>query len=591
MKVMMYKPNDVFSDNNAELTYVQAMVAGILQASGCEVEQLLSPPSNNLFIRDHVALLERDPVVIRNEITHDIDFIIQQISGVLPKNCETVTIRSSFVGGNILRVSCGELSTLFYGDYNEEAWTDERIAFYAMFFKAKPTTNSPDKFIDELNQLKKTTNPSIFQNTVFKLLRVNNTLPSERPIFEDFYYHLDCFITFVPDGKIIVLNKKMLQPMAYTALIEAVGEESIIDLAYDEYLKIPLIFNPIVIPLHKNRFLLLCSTLPEALICKLESFGYYVITPASLNSAHFRFNAELAEHVTKSLNGLGWRTKIDALVSEMPGYQIPYSLSNIKHIISLLSRKESASAIIGKLMASQAPFQVMTKNEALLLLSVPSQAYQGLKGGNEKERVKQYLQLLCTYNPSIAFDFTEFDKVDAPLEIILLKRKSQKTDISFVVNKGSIHCLTQECPTRTSAGNIELYSPAQPLFTLRNDLALLKKYQLKKETLFPTTDIALRRAAGEGNLRDVVNLIGCGAAINAQGKTNGYTALHWACQFGHVDVIEYLIVEGGADPMILSIDTIPKKPFDLIPADRDDLRERWALFLNPQRGDLNVGLF
>ena len=83
-------------------------------------------------------------------------------------------------------------------------------------------------------------------------------------------------------------------------------------------------------------------------------------------------------------------------------------------------------------------------------------------------------------------------------------------------------------------------------------------------------DTVLRRAAGEGNIDDVINSIERGADVNSQSSSNGYTALHWACHFGYVYIIQCLI-QRGANHNIMSKTPIQKTPFELIPSDRKDL--------------------
>ena len=60
--------------------------------------------------------------------------------------------------------------------------------------------------------------------------------------------------------------------------------------------------------------------------------------------------------------------------------------------------------------------------------------------------------------------------------------------------------------------------------------------------------MALIYAAQNGHLNEVKRLIEQGYDVNErQNDKHGYTALNWACQQGYIDVVQWLIEEGGAD--------------------------------------------
>ncbi|KAF6198778.1 hypothetical protein GE061_006800 [Apolygus lucorum] len=62
---------------------------------------------------------------------------------------------------------------------------------------------------------------------------------------------------------------------------------------------------------------------------------------------------------------------------------------------------------------------------------------------------------------------------------------------------------------------------------------------------------SLRKAACEGDLDLVIELILKGTNVNARQIINGWTPLHWAAKRGRAEIVRYLL-EKGADPNILT---------------------------------------
>eukprot|EP00301_Raphidiophrys_heterophryoidea_P019310 c4269_g1_i1.p2 GENE.c4269_g1_i1~~c4269_g1_i1.p2 ORF type:complete len:117 (+),score=12.31 c4269_g1_i1:191-541(+) len=62
----------------------------------------------------------------------------------------------------------------------------------------------------------------------------------------------------------------------------------------------------------------------------------------------------------------------------------------------------------------------------------------------------------------------------------------------------------------------------------------------------PETDIntQLKQAAKDGNLPQVQQMLSLGASVRHSDK-RGYTALYWACRYGHAEIAKILIDQGA----------------------------------------------
>lgn len=566
----MYNPKTIFMNDSAQFAYVQALIASIIKASGCEIELIESTDSNNYFIRDHFIITGLDDIAITSQKTKDIQTIIKKMAPILPETMSTVAIKSEFFGGNTFQIVHGQTNTVYF------AHDGARLMSSGSFFR--PEQFDPTVMIDELN-LYKEENPASFARTQFKALSIQTKEKEHRDIWEHYYYHLDCFMLFVPNGKVILLNKKMLKEASYKELERQVGTENLIDLEHD-YLGNPVLFNMVVIPLPNNRHLLLGPSLPQPLIDKLESLGYYVITPESLKSTHPRFNESLAKQVNRYLHEAGWQSDKDQLISQtIPEFHHDFSLKNFRFLVHMLTSVKNAIILL-KIVTGVLDFPLMdfhpTKSERLLFIQLLGQfipAFGGTKsflnGASEKEKIKYYLQILCACDHEIDFDFAQFDScANIPENIHFISRARNGDEISFVSNKGSVHCMLQECPMPVD-GKMQLYSAATPLFNPISHHELSRRYQ-GADLHPPGLDLILRRAAARGNITDIGIALEAGAHINSQDERRGYTALHWACLNGHRDVIQFLI-QKGADPTITSNPANPQHPFDLTSIDLSDI--------------------
>lgn len=148
---------------------------------------------------------------------------------------------------------------------------------------------------------------------------------------EHFYYHLDCFMQVMPDGRLIILNKKILSEADQLRLQHLFGDK-FIDLAYPDYLTNPVIFNFIAIP-NEDSFTLISPTLPDSVLEGLAKLGLSLITPESLDAEHARYDKEHAKKVAEILRSEGY---VDANAVNLATHLAPnihgYRLDNGKRL-------------------------------------------------------------------------------------------------------------------------------------------------------------------------------------------------------------------------------------------------------------------
>ena len=125
----------------------------------------------------------------------------------------------------------------------------------------------------------------------------NKSLP-ELIALSKYYYHLDCFMQSLPNGKIMILNMDILSPESQDKLIQFIGKDNIIDLKHD-YINEPCLLNFITISSKDGSQKILAPKLPDSIKQQIQQLGIEVITPATFDPNHSDYNAALSEKVEK----------------------------------------------------------------------------------------------------------------------------------------------------------------------------------------------------------------------------------------------------------------------------------------------------
>lgn len=126
----------------------------------------------------------------------------------------------------------------------------------------------------------------------------------------DYVYHLDCFMQVMPDGKVLILNSAILAKDSLARLQQALGD-SWIDLAYEDYLTRPILFNFLTIP-YQQRWRILSNRLPASLYDQLTHLGYELITPETFLPLSPRYHEAFNQATLKALRQVGYTKTVDS---------------------------------------------------------------------------------------------------------------------------------------------------------------------------------------------------------------------------------------------------------------------------------------
>ena len=80
-------------------------------------------------------------------------------------------------------------------------------------------------------------------------------------------------------------------------------------------------------------------------------------------------------------------------------------------------------------------------------------------------------------------------------------------------------------------------------YSARNDLPILNE---EKEEIDDSFDTLLYTLISKGNIEDVQDILEKNSTVVNKPNDFGYTPLHLAAEFGHIDIIE-LLIEYGAE--------------------------------------------
>lgn len=250
--------------------------------------------SGNDYFRDRAFLLK-----YRRPGSTSVTKLVVQSShakNVLPPEfCEKLTkagykslnLKSRFEGGNLCLVG----DVLFYGPRGQAKVKGEDYDRLIREISAEFSKIKGLKFggvLEYSRELKRAaTELERFAPTQFFCPVSPELLPYMKAL--DFYYHLDCFITPLPNGKVLILNMNLLDAESQRKLEEAVGgRENIIDLAYPDLYTQPSLMNLVPIVRPDGSIVILTHQLPPSVESALRRQlakhcpGYTLLTPRML---------------------------------------------------------------------------------------------------------------------------------------------------------------------------------------------------------------------------------------------------------------------------------------------------------------------
>jgi N-dimethylarginine dimethylaminohydrolase len=238
-----------------------------------------------VFIRDPIFTFhDKELIIICDKMINDSQYILPS----LPHNYKKLFLKNSyFEGGNMLYSPKSKM--LFHGSTP------------GGFYKQSAHPNQYDTN-NELNKVLKEYDISVYGLELHSKIRYNSSGISPA---NNEYYHLDCFMTCLPDNKILILNMDILCPESQAFLRE---HFEIIDMKYENYIHEAFIPNPLCIGTPENYTVLFSYRLPEKCKVLLNIHQIKFITPSTLESREKDFDAVFAEKVAKNLQEKGFES-------------------------------------------------------------------------------------------------------------------------------------------------------------------------------------------------------------------------------------------------------------------------------------------
>lgn len=301
------------------------LLIATIKALGCSaveinVDRLSSIEGRFSFIRDPVVVLHDKKLILSTEMSE-----VYGSSAIITKMRELTDFKSLliqnayFEGGNIFYLP--DKKTLIhglepggrYGVIRPSFYNEKNRLRYSTFDPADTNIKlSSELKLYDINVIGLRMNPAVIRAAMGK-------------IHGDYYFHLDCFMQLLPDGRMIILNKEMLSKDSQVILTQLLGK-NLIDLGYEFYIDFPVSLNFISIPMgHKTH--IITARIPDSIINSLAKLNLEVITPQSLDSKSHHYNAKLAANVLIHLQIQGYEiddpAKIRAIVPKnRRGYKI-----------------------------------------------------------------------------------------------------------------------------------------------------------------------------------------------------------------------------------------------------------------------------
>lgn len=149
---------------------------------------------------------------------------------------------------------------------------------------------------------------------------------SRESLYCFYFYHLDVFMSYI-DGRLFILNKKILAPTSCKELENIFGER-FIDLQYEKYLSEPCFINILAVS-NASGTKYLCTNIPAEVAAAFKKYGLEIITADMLDSESANFNFELACKVAAKLSEKGYKNVNRLkLTTEVPEYGNQFFFEN-----------------------------------------------------------------------------------------------------------------------------------------------------------------------------------------------------------------------------------------------------------------------
>lgn len=276
----------VYSDYHFALIKACIVAAGGNVLDAHKIAKQSSKKDNNPFTRDYAVALEYDAnkiLLIPKDFTKAMDS--SEVLSFIPKHSEYKLIeveKSYFEGGNI-----------FF------------IPQYKLFIHGANPVGDYHKYVSDYKENDQRMQAALKTLDInFISIELSDTIKLKNKLWTEYYYHLDCFMQFLPDGRLIILNKKMLSPESCKKL-EEIFKDKFIDLQYENYMEKPVLLNFIFLQNEKGN-IIVSPSLPESVVNALAWLNLRVFTPNVLNPTDNNYDKFFCERVAAILKAEGF---------------------------------------------------------------------------------------------------------------------------------------------------------------------------------------------------------------------------------------------------------------------------------------------
>jgi hypothetical protein len=303
---LKYEKIPIHRGNSLQKHFRREMIVATLEELGTQVdfitnvESPITSRSSNfrkvtrrdcLFIRDPIFTFhDKELIIICEKMLEDAQYILPS----LPNHYKQLFISSVyFEGGNIIYSPKSKL--LFHGI--------NPCGFYRCSQDIQQYDFNPHVTNKELGKILKEYNIAVYGLGLHRNILAARMTGRDPASYQ--YYHLDCFMSCLPDNRILILNMEILCPKSQSLLRE---NFEIIDLKYENYIREAFIPNTLCIGTSDNYTVIFSHRLPEKCKVILDVHQIKYITPSTLESREKDFDVVFSEKVANNLQQKGFET-------------------------------------------------------------------------------------------------------------------------------------------------------------------------------------------------------------------------------------------------------------------------------------------
>ena len=260
----------------------QAMLHTFLQSSAsCETRVFEKP--DRTYVRDLSFLLMEEKVALfpARKTQEDV------LHGLREQGYRILEIAAKFEAGNMFRLG----NCLFYGAHAIGLMEKDDPKFFCEELSSKLKEQKELSHLSMVSlELCKDFDTSRRKFYAWRAMPHGTQMVvksiDERNLINaltNYYYHLDCLMSTLPTGDVLLLNSQCFSSHSLKKMESAIYPNRLINLNYEEYLSNPVSLNILCVPAeNEHGFVIYCPKLPSTLYDRLRSHGYDLATPETM---------------------------------------------------------------------------------------------------------------------------------------------------------------------------------------------------------------------------------------------------------------------------------------------------------------------